>query len=105
MPRATAISGILDFGDMIHAPLVFEPAVAMSELLTDDLAPLDALSLLLRGYAQRQPLEAAEIEVLYDLIAARHAVTLLVHAWRARHDGPRGVGSRSVGGARRAFAR
>jgi len=81
-----AISGILDFGDMIHAPVVLEPAVAMSELLTDDLAPIDALSTLLQGYAQRQPLEAAEVEVLYDLIAARHAVTILVHAWRGRHD-------------------
>ena len=26
------------------------------------------------------------MEVIYDLIAARHAVTLLVHAWRVRHD-------------------
>ncbi len=84
--QAGAISGILDFGDMIHAPMVLEPAVAMSELLTDELAPIDALSRLLHGYAQRQPLEAAEVEVLYDLIAARHAVTILVHAWRERHD-------------------
>ncbi len=84
--EAGAISGILDFGDMIHAPMVLEPAVAMSELLTDDLAPVDALSPLLHGYAQRQPLEAAEVEALYDLIAARHAVTILVHAWRERHD-------------------
>ncbi len=84
--EGVAVSGILDFGDMIHAPLVLEPAVAMSELLTDDLAPLDTLALLLRGYAQRQPLEAADVEVLYDLIAARHAVTILVHAFRGRQD-------------------
>ena len=84
--EGVGISGILDFGDMIHAPLVLEPAVAMSELLTDDLAPLDALSLLLRGYTQRQPLEAADVELLYDLIAARHAITILVHAFRGRQD-------------------
>src|SRR5208337_2629427 len=85
-PDASAISGILDFGDMLHAPRVLEPAVAMSELLTDDLAALDAVALVLCGYAERQPLEAAEVEVLYDLIAARHAVTILLHAWRGRHD-------------------
>ena len=84
--EAGAISGILDFGDMIHAPVVLEPAVAMSELLTEDLAPIEALSAVLHGYVQRQPLEAAEVEVLFDLIAARHAVTVLVHAWRERHD-------------------
>jgi 4-aminobutyrate aminotransferase-like enzyme/Ser/Thr protein kinase RdoA (MazF antagonist) len=83
---AGAISGILDFGDMIHGPLVLEPAVAMAELLGDDLAPLEALSQVLRGYTQRQPLGAADVEALYDLIAARHAITILLHAWRARHD-------------------
>lgn len=81
-----AVSGILDFGDMIHAPRVFEPAVTMSELLTEDLAPLDGVSAVLEGYTRRQALEGAEIEVLFDLIAARHAITILVHAWRRRHD-------------------
>lgn len=81
-----AISGILDFGDMIHAPLIFEPAIAMSELLTEAIAPLDALPQVLQGYAQGCRLQAAEVELLYDVIAARHAVTILVHAWRSRHD-------------------
>jgi len=84
--EASAISGILDFGDMIHAPLILEPAVAMSELLTDDLAPLESLSRLLSGYAERQRLDAADVDALYDLVTARHAVMILVHAWRARHD-------------------
>jgi 4-aminobutyrate aminotransferase-like enzyme/Ser/Thr protein kinase RdoA (MazF antagonist) len=85
-PDTRSISGILDFGDMIHAPRVLEPAVAMSELLTEDLAPVEALSPLLAAYAKRQPLEAAEVDVLFDLIAARHAITILVHGWRTRHD-------------------
>ena len=83
---AGTVSGILDFGDMIHAPRVLEPAVTMSELLTEDVTPLSAVSAVLAGYTRRQPLEGAEIEVLYDLIAARHALTVLVHAWRRRHD-------------------
>ncbi len=83
---AGAISGILDFGDMIHAPLVMEPAVAMSELLTHDLVRPDALSFVLGGYAQRQPLDAADVDVLFDLVAARHAIMILVHAFRTRHD-------------------
>ena len=84
--QAAEISGILDFGDMIHAPRVLEPAVTMSELLTENVVPLDALSPVLAGYAREQPLEGPEIDLLYDLITARHAVTLLVHAWRSRHD-------------------
>jgi len=81
-----SVCGILDFGDMIHAPLIFEPAVAMSELLTEAVAPLDAVAAVLRGYAQERPLETEEVELLYDIIAARHATTVLVHAWRGRHD-------------------
>ncbi len=81
-----SICGILDFGDMIHAPLILEPAVAMSELLTEGVAPLASVAAVLRGYAQKQALQADEVELLYDIIAARHAVTVLVHAWRRRHD-------------------
>jgi 4-aminobutyrate aminotransferase-like enzyme/Ser/Thr protein kinase RdoA (MazF antagonist) len=81
-----SVCGILDFGDMIHAPVIFEPAVAMSELLTEAVAPLDSLAAVLQGYAQHQVLDAEEVELLFDIVTARHAVTLLVHAWRRRHD-------------------
>jgi 4-aminobutyrate aminotransferase-like enzyme/Ser/Thr protein kinase RdoA (MazF antagonist) len=86
--EAQAICGILDFGDMIHAPLIFEPAVAMSELLTEAVVPLDSVAAVLRGFAQVRTLHAEEVELLYDIITARHAVTVLVHAWRCHHDPP-----------------
>jgi 4-aminobutyrate aminotransferase-like enzyme/Ser/Thr protein kinase RdoA (MazF antagonist) len=85
-PVAAGISGILDFGDMTHAPLVFEPAIAMAEWLMEGLATPDSVAAILAGFAQAQRLEAAEVEALFDLISARHALTLLIHAWRARHD-------------------
>lgn len=81
-----AVSGILDFGDMIHAPLILEPAVALSELLTEGLVQPDALTAVVEAYANAHALEAQEIDVLFDLITGRHAVTILLHAWRSRHD-------------------
>ena len=81
-----SVCGILDFGDMIHAPLIFEPAVAMSELLTEAVVPVSSTAAVLQGYALDQTLHADDIEVLFDIVTARHAVTLLVHAWRRRHD-------------------
>ncbi len=98
------VTGVVDFGDMIRAPLVFEVAVAMAELLTEGIAPLEELTELLQGYTAVQKLQAAEVDCLYDLVTARHAVTLLVHAWRTRHDPS---GARAVAAAaatRRAFA-
>ena len=91
-----AVSGILDFGDMIHAPRILEPAVAMSELLAEERVSVEILAGLLAGYARRTPLEPAELELLYDLIVARHSATILVHAWRARHDA---VGARVLEGS------
>jgi 4-aminobutyrate aminotransferase-like enzyme len=78
--------GILDFGDMIHAPLVLEPAVAMAEFLAEGVAGCELISELLAGYTSVQPLSSAEVEVLYELITARLATGLLIHAWRSRHD-------------------
>jgi 4-aminobutyrate aminotransferase-like enzyme/Ser/Thr protein kinase RdoA (MazF antagonist) len=85
---AGRITGVLDFGDMIHAPIILEPAIAMAEWLMEGLATVENVGAILDGFVQRQPLELGDLEVLFDLIAARHAVTLLVHAWRARHDRP-----------------
>ena len=87
-PGGLSICGILDFGDMIHAPRIFEPAVAMSELMTERIASLDDAAAVLSGYARAQCLEAGEVELLHQLITARHAITLLLHAWRSVNDLP-----------------
>ena len=83
---AGKVAGIVDFGDMIRAPLILELAVAMSELLTEDRAGADELAPLLAGYTGVQKLQAGEVGHLHTLILARHAVTVLIHAWRRRHD-------------------
>lgn len=81
-----ACVGIIDLGDMIHAPLVLEIAVTMAELLTDSVASLDELPELLAGYTRIQPLERADVEVLYDLMAARIAVGVLIQTWREQNN-------------------
>jgi 4-aminobutyrate aminotransferase-like enzyme/Ser/Thr protein kinase RdoA (MazF antagonist) len=81
--------GIIDLGDMIHAPLALEIAVTMAEFLTDGIAPLDMLPELLAGYTGVQPLERADVDALYDSIATRIAIGVLIHTWRARNsEGP-----------------
>ena len=86
-----ACVGIIDLGDMIHAPLALEIAVTMAELLTDSVASLDELPELLAGYTSLQPLERGDVEVLYDLITARIAIGVLIQAWRDRNGMRAGV--------------
>ena len=100
-PASRTVSGLIDFGDMIRAPLILEPAVAMSELLTEGIADVALLAPLLRGFVGVQTLLAEEVEHLFDLILARHAVTILVHAWRLRHD-PAGADAVAAAAARAA---
>jgi len=82
-----ACVGIIDLGDMIHAPLVLEIAVTMAEFLVDGVASIDAIPQLLAGYTSAQPLDHADINVLYDLITTRIAISVLIQTWRERNAG------------------
>ncbi|MCA9986247.1 MAG: aminotransferase class III-fold pyridoxal phosphate-dependent enzyme [Anaerolineales bacterium] len=83
-----AICGILDFGDMVFAPLIFELAIAadLYGLPVDE--AVASLGQMVAGYDEVLPLEEAEIDLLYDLVLTRMATTVTIVAWRraARGD-------------------
>jgi 4-aminobutyrate aminotransferase-like enzyme/Ser/Thr protein kinase RdoA (MazF antagonist) len=81
-----SICGILDFGDMIHAPVILELGISLSELLTDGVIAPAELADVLHAFAQGQQIGAAEIDLLFDIVTARHAATILLYGWRSRHD-------------------
>jgi hypothetical protein len=71
----------VDFGDMIHTALAVDPAVTAADLLMGgDIA--GSMCELLVGYDMVLPLEDEEIDVLYDLVLARCALTTVIIAWR-----------------------
>jgi 4-aminobutyrate aminotransferase-like enzyme len=76
------VSGIVDFGDMTHAPLVCDLAIAVADVLhgrEDAVAAADAL---IGGYVSVTPLEDEEAGLLADLVAARLATEVTITAWR-----------------------
>lgn len=81
------VAGILDFGDMVHAPLVDDLAVAASyHLDADNQAPGDALATIARfaaDYHAVSPLAEAETFALLDLVRARLAMVVAISGWRA----------------------
>jgi Ser/Thr protein kinase RdoA (MazF antagonist) len=77
------VAGILDFGDMVHTPLVNDLAVAASYQLSLTGDPLAEAGDLIAGYHAVAPLEPVEIDLLYDLIGARLATTAAITSWRA----------------------
>jgi 4-aminobutyrate aminotransferase-like enzyme/Ser/Thr protein kinase RdoA (MazF antagonist) len=78
------IAGLIDFGDMIFAPLICELAVAGSSCLGDDLSgdPVSILAEVAAGYDRLLPLEPAEVDVLYDLVLARLAQNITITEMR-----------------------
>jgi 4-aminobutyrate aminotransferase-like enzyme len=76
------VSGIVDFGDMTHAPLVCELAVAVADVLHGREDAIEAADAIIGGYVSVTPLEDEESGLLADLVAARLATEVIVTAWR-----------------------
>lgn len=81
-PKGDDIAGIIDFGDMLRAPRIFELAVAGAYQRAFDDDPLALVAPLVSGYASAMPVADAEIEVLPALIRTRLAATVLILEWR-----------------------
>lgn len=76
------VSGIVDFGDMTHAPLVCDLAVAVADVLHGRDDAIEAADAIIGGYVSATPLEDEEAALLADLVAARLATEVTVTAWR-----------------------
>jgi 4-aminobutyrate aminotransferase-like enzyme len=76
------VSGIVDFGDMTHAPLVCDLAVAIADVLHGRDDAIEAAGAMIGGYVSVTPLEDEEAGLLADLVAARLATEVTVTAWR-----------------------
>jgi Ser/Thr protein kinase RdoA (MazF antagonist) len=77
------IVGIIDFGDMLHAPLVGEVATAAAFHMTGNPDPFEGPAQFVGAYHAALPLAAVEQEIVADLMATRHLITVLISEWRA----------------------
>lgn len=79
---STRVVGVIDFGDMVHAPVVNDLAVALSyQLATEGWRA--RVGALLEGFASVRPLLREELELLPLLIRARLAMSVIIAEWRA----------------------
>ncbi|MGA1830675.1 phosphotransferase [Rhizobium wenxiniae] len=78
------ISGIIDFGDMVHAPLLFDVAVGAAYQMGDAEDPVEAMCDFLKGYATEKTLSDDEIALLYPAVVTRMLMRLAIPEWRAQ---------------------
>ncbi|MGB5336454.1 MAG: phosphotransferase [Woeseiaceae bacterium] len=81
-PVDLKISGFIDFGDMVRAPLIFDVAIAAAYLRGSDARALELVAPFIDGYNHVVPLQALEQTLLFDLIRARLATTITLLYWR-----------------------
>lgn len=75
--------GFIDFGDMIHAPLIMDIAVACVYWINESSDPLSDVALFLKGYHQHRNLEKRQLAILQDVMLCRAVIQVLVYHWRA----------------------
>lgn len=76
------ITGLIDYGDMMHGPLIMELAIAGADVVLDREDRIEAAVEVLAGYHSVLPLQPAEVAQLFDLLQARQAMTLAILASR-----------------------
>jgi len=83
------IAGVIDFGDMLNAPLIMEVAVASAYLRPgeDQQDSLRLVGPFVAAYNAELPLLDAEIGLLYDLVRARLVATVAILYWRSATRG------------------
>jgi hydroxylysine kinase len=77
------ITGILDFGDMVHAPLIQDVAVGSAYQMLDAAHPLETAADFVAGYHAVSPLQEQEVDLLFSLIGTRLVMAVAITAWRA----------------------
>jgi len=80
------MTGLLDFGDLVHSAIVCDPAIALAYALLHQSEPLATAAALMRAYHRHHPLTDHEQRALYPLMLARLASSVCYAAHnRARN--------------------
>ena len=76
------VTGVIDFGDLIHAPLVCDLAVPIAELIRKHPDPIAAAAEIAAGYHAVTALEDDELRLIFDLVSTRCVIEIIVANWR-----------------------
>ena len=76
------VSGIMDFGDMVRAPLVNDLAIAACYHLDGE--TMNPVADIVAGFHDVLPLRTEELDLFIDLMATRLCAAVAITEWRAR---------------------
>lgn len=80
------VSGLLDFGDMVDSHRVVEVAVASAYALIGSPDPVGTIARLAGAYDSVNRLDETEVELIFDLVRTRYAVSICMAARQIRDN-------------------
>lgn len=87
--RPTSLPGVIDFGDMVRAPVICDLAIACAYVVGQEADRcLDRVASALRGFHQTRPIEETEWRLLPTLLEGRLCQSLLIQGARIRDGHP-----------------
>jgi len=72
------IAGLIDFGDMVRAPLVCDAAILALGFVPPSDDPVQICAATIAGFNEEFPLTQAECDLLYDTMLMREVLTVLL---------------------------
>jgi len=79
------ITGVIDFGDLVHRPILTDLATSLTSFMGNAVDPLAAAGCLVGGFDEAFPVPHEQLELLYDAVLARSILTVQLMNFRARH--------------------
>lgn len=80
----SAVSGVIDFGDMVYTHSICNLAVCLSDMMVASEDPITTAAKVVKAYNQEFPITAAEVAILHYLVCTRLAVYVAMAAFSAQ---------------------
>ena len=81
---AQTVTGLIDFGDLVHSYTVADLAVAVAYAILEKPDPLAAAAPVVSGYHSEHPLSEDEIAALFGLVTLRLCMSVCLTAYQQR---------------------
>ncbi|MDZ4729479.1 MAG: phosphotransferase [Xanthomonadales bacterium] len=81
-----ALTGVIDFGDMIYGPLICDLVTCVSDFMEAAADPVNAAMQITLGYQRITPLHDEELDLLLDLAMVRQIMVLQLFEFMRRNQ-------------------
>ena len=85
-PERMTVTGLIDFGDMVHSYTVADPAIALAYVVLDKADPRAAADEVIQGYTSEFALLDEELKMLWPLVRLRLAMSVCIAAYQLRQQ-------------------